>query len=124
MNERRYSRNGEWVSFDGHLWRVGLAASAVEELGEVTFVELPSLERSVTAGTAVCSIEAVKAAADFYSPVDGRVSAVNTRLGLEPGLVNLSPELEGWIFALEDVSASSLEVLLDERAWLEWETGR
>ena len=123
MAERRYTKNGEWVRHEGSSWRVGLTASAVEELGDVTFVELPAIGRSVTSGEAVCSIEAVKAASDFYCPVEGRVAAVNQRLQDEPGLVNRSPEDEGWIFALEEVSAESFLALLDAEAHHAWEKG-
>ena len=123
MAERRYTKNGEWVCHDGASWKVGLAASAVEELGDVTFVELPAVGRAVTSGEAVCSIEAVKAASDFYCPVDGRVVAVNQRLQDEPSLVNSSPEDEGWIFALEEVSAESFLALLDATAHSAWEKG-
>jgi len=124
MGERRYTKDGEWASFDGTFWRVGLAASVVEELGDVTFVELPVLGRQVTAGEAVCALEAVKAAADFYSPLEGRIAAVNTRLAAEPPLVNTSPENEGWLLALESVPAESVSALMDEAAWKRWESGR
>ena len=123
MNERRYTKNGEWVEFDGTVWRVGLSASAVEELGDVTFVELPNPGRAVLAGEAVCSIEAVKAAADYYSPLDGRIVKVNSNLGLEPARVNASPEDEGWIFALDEVSPEAFQALMDEQAWKAWEKG-
>ena len=123
MAERRYTKNGEWVCRDGASWKVGLAPSAVEELGDVTFVELPALGRVVTSGEAVCSIEAVKAACDFYCPVEGRVAAVNQRLQDEPSLVNSSPEDEGWIFALEEVSIESFLALLDADAHRAWEKG-
>ena len=123
MADRRYTKNGEWVALDGNRWRVGLSASAVAELGDVTFVELPALGRSVAAGEAVCALEAVKAAADYYCPVDGRIVAVNGRLETEPQLINSQPEDGGWLFALEGVTADSLATLLDEAAWKAWEMG-
>ncbi len=123
MAERRYTKNGEWVTREGSVWKVGLTASAVEELGDVTFVELPAIGRTLTSGEAVCSIEAVKAACDFYCPVEGRVAAVNQRLQTEPELVNRSPEDEGWIFALEEVSPESFLALLDASAHEAWEKG-
>lgn len=124
MAERRYTKNGEWVAHEAGLWRVGLAASVATELGDVTFVEIPTLGRAVAAGEAVCALEAVKAAADYYCPVEGRIAAVNERLSTEPQLVNASPEDEGWLFALEDVASGSLEELLDEGGWRAWESGR
>lgn len=123
MGERRYTKNGEWVAAEGGRCRVGLTAQAVEELGDVTFVELPRLGRAVVAGESLCALEAVKAAADFYSPVDGTVVESNARLGTEPELLNASPELDGWICILEGVSQASLDALLDEAAWRAWESG-
>jgi len=124
MAERLYTKNGEWVSFDGSHWRVGLSVPAVADLGDVTFVELPRPGRSVAAGEAVCALEAVKAAADFYCPVDGRISDVNSRLLTEPQLLNTSPEEEGWLFSLDSVPDESLAALLDDAAWKAWESGR
>jgi glycine cleavage system H protein len=124
MGERRFTKNGEWILRDGTRCRVGLTASAVEELGDVTFVELPRVGRSVAAGEALCTLEAVKAAADFYSPVDGTVAEANARLGTEPELLNASPEDEAWICVLESVSNESFSALLDEAAWKAWESGR
>jgi glycine cleavage system H protein len=123
MAERRYTKNGEWIAQEGGLWRVGLAASSAADLGDVTFVELPVLGRAVVAGEAACVLEAVKAATDFYCPVDGRIAAVNNRLTAEPSLVTTSPEDQGWIFALEAVPETSLGELLDEQAWNAWEAG-
>ena len=124
MAEKRYTKNGEWVAQGGPRWKVGLSVSAVGDLGEVTFVALPNVGRTVAAGEAVCALEAVKAAADYYCPVDGRIAAINDRLVTEPGLLNSSPEDEGWLFELETVPGDWLESLLDEAAWKAWEAGR
>lgn len=123
MVEHRYTKNGEWVAPADPFWRVGLATSAVDELGDVTFVELPVVGRVVVAGEAVCTIEAVKAAADFYCPVAGRIVEVNNRLTATPPLLNASPEQDGWLFALAEVSQEELEALLDEAGWKAWESG-
>lgn len=123
MSDRLYTKNGEWVAFDGSLWRVGLSSSAVADLGDVTFVELPAVGRQVTVGEAVCTLEAVKAAADYYCPVEGRVAAINDRLVNIPQLVNTSPEEDGWLFALEAVPEQALRGLLKESEWKAWEAG-
>ena len=124
MSERRYTKNGEWVSFDGERWRVGLTAPVVNDLGDVTFVELPKVGRRIVAGEAVCALEAVKAAADYYAPIGGRITSVNPRLGPEPQLLNASPQDEGWIFTLEEVAPEEWQELMDEAAWNAWESGR
>lgn len=122
MSERYYTKNGEWVQYDGTHWKVGLAASTAEELGDVTFVEAPALGRSVAAGEAICAVEAVKAAADFYAPVSGRIALINARLAAEPQLVNQSPEGDGWLLALTEVTTAEVEALLDGAAWQAWES--
>jgi len=124
MAEKRYTKNGEWLCRHGDLWRAGLSASAAKELGDVTFVEAPVLGRSVAAGEAVCALEAVKAAADYYAPVDGTLAEVNSRLTREPQLVSVDPEGDGWIVALDGVSDQAWAGLLDEAAWKVWEAGR
>ena len=124
MADLRYTKNGEWASYDGTQWKVGLARSAVDELGDVTFVELPALGRTLVAGEAACALEAVKAAADYYSPLGGTVCAVNNTLGADPQALNSAPEEGGWIFALTGVKPESFLELMDKAGWAAWENGR
>jgi glycine cleavage system H protein len=121
---RRYTKNGEWLAFDGRVWRAGLAASAAADLGDVTFVEPPATGTAVAAGDPVCALEAVKAAADFYAPVSGVIAGSNPRLSAEPELVSTSPEADGWIVALEGVDTDAVAALMDQAAWDDWESGR
>jgi len=124
MAEKRYTKNGEWAQKVGDRYRVGLAASTAEELGDVTFVEAPEAGRRVAAGAAACALEAVKAAADFYSPLAGRIAETNPALVARPSLVSESPEAEGWILALDEVNEADFAALWDEAAWKAWESGR
>jgi len=124
VDKRRYTKNGEWVAPEGDHWRVGLAASVAADLGDVTFVELPLVGRVVAAGEAAGAIEAVKAAMDYYCPLEGTVVAVNDRLTASPQLINTSPEGDGWLFALGDVDPRSWEGLMDAASWQAWEAGR
>lgn len=124
MDKKLYSKNGEWIARDGAGWKAGLTASAAAELGDVTFAGVPASGRRVAAGEAVCALEAVKAAADYYSPVAGRISGGNPRLEREPQLVGSHPETEGWVVSFDQVDEASLAVLLDEAAWRTWEAGR
>jgi len=124
MAELRYTKNGEWVRFDGTCWTVGLTTPVVNDLGDVTFVELPSIGRCIVAGEAVCALEAVKAAADYYAPVGGRIVSVNSQLVSEPQLLNTSPENTAWIFALEEVSSEEWGALMNGEQWKDWEAGR
>jgi len=124
MDKKLYTKNGEWIARDGAVWKTGLAASAAAELGDVTFAEVPAGGRQVAAGEAVCALEAVKAAADFYAPAAGRLSRGNPRLEREPQLVSTHPESEGWIAEFDQVDEAGLATLLDEAAWKVWEAGR
>jgi len=115
-----FAKTGEWVEQTPEGWRTGLSAENVEDLGEVTFVELPArgqrLEQDARAGT----LEAVKAATDFHTPVSGEVLAVNDLLLHTPSLLNSAPEGEGWLFLLGGVPASDLERLMTQDAWQSW----
>lgn len=124
MAERRYTKNGEWVVNEGDRFRVGLTAPAAEELGDVTFVELPKVGRTVAAGEALCALEAVKAAADFYSPLSGKVAEVNEQLSAAPELLGTHPETDGWLCVLIGVPNGEFEALLTEEEWKVWEAGR
>lgn len=107
----RYTKSHEWVRRDGDHLVVGITAFAQQQLGELTFVELPETGSDVTAEADVAVIESVKAASDIYAPVDGKVAAVNEALENEPELVNNDPYGAGWIFKLE-ASAGAEDGLL------------
>jgi glycine cleavage system H protein len=92
---------------------VGISAYAAEQLGDVTYVELPDVGAEVAQGAEIATIESVKAASEIYAPVAGRVAAVNTDLEQEPGLVNESPCDKGWLFKLDNVDPSQMGSLMD-----------
>ena len=118
-NERRYTRDHHWAQ--RHRAgvrvgvRVGLTDFAQEELGEITFVQLPEVGTRLDRGDAVCAIDALKAATELYAPVGGIVTAVNERLR-EPDacrLINDDAEGAGWIFELGIDGTAELDGLLD-----------
>lgn len=114
-NERRYTRDHHWAQRHRAGVRVGLTDFAQEELGEITFVQLPDVGARLDRGDAVCAIDALKAATELYAPVGGVVTAVNERLR-EPGagrLINDDAEGAGWIFELGMHDAADLDGLLD-----------
>lgn len=116
----RYTEQHEWVLLKGDTAIVGISAHAAKELGDITFVELPELEDEVGQGEQLAVVESVKAAADVYSPISGVVSEVNEELEDTPELVNESPEDEGWICKLTDVSSDEMDSLMDEAAYKEF----
>ncbi len=101
MADRRYSKTHEWVAVDGKHATIGITDFAQSQLGDVVFLELPSAGRKVAAREAFGVVESVKAASDLYSPVAGRISAVNDKLASKPELINSDPYGEGWILKLE-----------------------
>jgi glycine cleavage system H protein len=101
MADRRYTKTHEWVTVDGKEVTVGITDFAQSQLGDVVFLELPSPGRKLAARETFGVIESVKAASDLYSPVAGRITAVNEKLASKPELINSDPYGEGWILKLE-----------------------
>jgi glycine cleavage system H protein len=117
MSEIRFSKDHEWVRFDGDVATIGISDHAQTALGDVVFVELPEVGREVEAGEACAVVESVKAASDIYAPVAGRIVEVNAALSDNPGLVNAEPLGEGWFFRIEPKDAAEADALMDETAY-------
>jgi len=101
MADRRYSKTHEWVTVDGKHATIGITDYAQSQLGDVVFLELPSAGRKLAAREAFGVVESVKAASVLYSPVAGRINAVNDKLASKPELINSDPYGDGWILKLE-----------------------
>jgi glycine cleavage system H protein len=113
----KYTQDHEWLSLDGDVATVGITQFAQKQLGDLVFVELPSVGASFDKGAVAATVESVKAASEVYAPIGGEVIAVNDRLNGEPGLVNAEPTGEGWMFKLKVRDAAEAEGLLDEGAY-------
>lgn len=109
----KYTQNHEWIRDDGEVFVVGITEYAAEQLGDVTYVELPEVGLDVNQDDDVAAVESVKAASEVYAPVSGVIAQINERLVDTPELVNKSPYDEGWFFKLEGVDAADLESLMD-----------
>ncbi|MCF7855305.1 MAG: glycine cleavage system protein GcvH [Candidatus Pacebacteria bacterium] len=116
-NDRKYTKTHEWIKMDGEVAVVGITDHAQENLGDVTFVELPEVGANVDKGDECAEIESVKAASDIYAPVAGEVAEVNEALEDAPELVNESPYEKGWIFKLKSIDSSELDALLDSAGY-------
>lgn len=116
MAERRYTKSHEWLTVDGKTATVGITDFAQSQLGDVVFMELPAAGRKLDVGEAFGVVESVKAASDLYSPVAGRIAAVNDKLAAHPELVNTDPYGDGWILKVE-LSGELPSDLLDEAAY-------
>jgi glycine cleavage system H protein len=116
MADRRYTKSHEWLVVDGKSVTVGITDFAQSELGDVVFLELPAAGRNLAVGESFGVVESVKAASDLYSPVAGRIAAVNDKLAAHPELVNSDPYGEGWLLKVE-LSGELPADLLDEAAY-------
>ena len=117
---KRYTDQHEWVELEDGIATVGISEHAAEELGDITFVELPELDDTVEQAGALAVVESVKAAADVYSPLTGTVCEINEELEDAPEKVNEDAEGDGWICRLTDVDESGLESLMTEEAYKEF----
>jgi len=113
----RYTQDHEWLRLDGDVATIGITPFAQKQLGDLVFVELPSVGASFDKGAVAATVESVKAASEVYAPIGGEVVAVNDKLTAEPGLVNAEPTGEGWLFRLKVKDAGEAGALLDEAAY-------
>ncbi len=113
----RFSKDHEWIEVAGDVATIGVTAYAAEQLGDVVFVELPDVGRTVKVGDSLAVVESVKAASDVYAPVAGEVVAVNDALGGEPDIVNAEPEAAGWFAKLKLADAAAVDALMDRDAY-------
>jgi glycine cleavage system H protein len=108
-----YSSDHEWIRRDGSTVRMGITDYAQDALGDVVFVQVPSVGATVAKGQSFSEVESTKSVSDIYAPVSGQVTAVNAALGNTPELVNSDPYGEGWICEIEMTNEAELGDLLD-----------
>ena len=116
MAERYYTESHEWVQAEGDVATVGITDFAQSQLGDVVFLELPSVGRMLEAGDSFGVVESVKAASDLYSPVSGGVVEVNEALSDNPETVNRDPLGAGWLIKVR-LNGDLGEGLLDEAGY-------
>ncbi|MBW0519881.1 hypothetical protein O181_059596 [Austropuccinia psidii MF-1] len=116
---KRYTKDHEWVSVDSqtNIGTIGITDYAQKSLGDVVFVELPEVSTVVASGELMGAVESVKAASDIFAPVSGTVTEVNTKLTDQAGLLNKSPEDEGWLAKIKLSSIKEVDDLLSEEAY-------
>ena len=116
-SDRRYTKDHEWVIVSGSQGRVGITDYAQKQLGDVVFVELPEVNRTVTQGQSCGTIESVKAVSDVVSPLSGEVLEVNAKAVDEPEVVNDDPYGAGWLIRIRMSDAAELDLLMDAAAY-------
>jgi glycine cleavage system H protein len=113
----RYSEAHEWVRMEGDVATIGITAYAQDSLGDIVFVELPAIGRSLTVGEGFGVVESVKAVSDVYSPVEGSVVEVNNALEQLPENINHQPYGEGWMVRIQVLDLSAIDRLMDADAY-------
>ena len=124
MSDLKYTKEHEWVRIDGDVGTIGISSFAQEQLGDVVFVDLPEVGKTVSPGDEAAVIESVKAASELYAPVSGEIIEVNAALGDTPELVNSDPTGEGWFIKIKLSKAEELDALLDEAAYAAFAAGQ
>ena len=112
MSEKKYTKDHEWVSIDNDIATVGISNHAQESLGDIVFIELPSVGKSVNAKDEICVVESVKAASDIYAPIDGEIMEVNNNLESDAAIINQDAENTGWIFKIKVSNPSQYDELM------------
>ena len=113
----RFTKDHEWVELSGDVATVGISAYAAQQLGDVVFVEVPEVGKTVKAGDSFAVVESVKAASDVYAPISGEVVAANAALAEEPETVNAAPEAAGWFAKLKLANPAELDALMDRASY-------
>jgi len=111
-----YTKSHEWVRIDGEVATLGITEYAQSELGDIVYVDLPTVGRALAQGDTVGSVESVKTVSDIYAPVSGAVTEVNEALAIQPELLNSDPYGGGWLLKLK-VPGAEFGELLDASAY-------
>ena len=118
MSEKKYTKEHEWVEIDGDTATVGITNHAQESLGDIVFIDLPTIGKEVKSNEELCVIESVKAASDIYAPIDGEVIEINNNLNDDASIVNQDPEKDGWIFKMKISDPSQYNNLMTLEEYL------
>lgn len=113
-DQRRYTKTHEWVVEKDGIATMGISNFAVDQLGDIVYIELPDPGKVLAAGDGFGDIESVKAVSDLYSPVSGEIVEVNGELQSRPELVNESPLENGWILKIRLTSPDQLQALMTQ----------
>ncbi len=117
----KFTPDHEWLVIEGDIATVGITQHAQDALGDVVFVDLPEVGKTLAAKDVAGVVESVKAAADVYMPVGGEVLAVNEDLRADPSLANSDPMGAGWFFKVKLSNPAELDGLMDETSYKAYE---
>lgn len=115
----KYTKDHEWVLIDGSTGTIGITDYAQSELGDIVFVDLPSVGKIVKHGESFGTVEAVKAVSDLFAPLSGEVLEVSGAIESTPEVVNKDPYGEGWMVKIKITNPAEVSDLLDEKQYRE-----
>lgn len=115
----RYTKEHEWIKKENSEATVGITSYAQKELGDIVYVELPSVGKKFAMGEAFGSIESVKAVSEIYAPIEMEIVAVNTTVADQPELINQDPHEKGWLVKVKLASNADLDSLLSAHEYEE-----
>jgi glycine cleavage system H protein len=118
--ELKYTREHEWARIDGKIVTIGITKFAVEQLGDITQVDLPKEGETVRRNDVVGTVESVKAVSDVYAPVSGKIVKVNTPLADTPEYLSDDPYDEGWMLQVEMSNEAELKELMDAASYTDF----
>ena len=113
MSDVKYTSDHEWIRLEGDVATIGISNYAQEQLGDVVYVDLPDIGKSVSKGAEAAVVESVKAASEVYAPLSGEIVEVNVALGDTPGQINEDAEGNGWFMKIKLSDPGELEGLMD-----------
>ena len=117
MNNKKFSKQHEWVSAEGDVATIGITKHATEMLGDIVFVELPNKGNNIEKEDQVGVVESTKAANDVYTPISGEVVERNQSIVDDPSKINSDPENEGWFFKLKIKDKSEIDILMNKEEY-------
>ena len=113
MSDKKYTKDHEWILFEEGIATIGISNHAQESLGDIVFIELPKIGKTIKAKQEICVIESVKAASDIYSPIDGEIIEINNELEKDATIINQDAENKGWIFKIKVTETNQLNDLMN-----------
>lgn len=113
----RYTKDHEWIKLDGNVATIGITDYAQRELGDIVYVEVETIGKSLKAGEVFGTVEAVKTVSDLFLPVDGTITELNASLANSPESVNSDPYGEGWMVKMTVNNSADVEALMDAAAY-------
>lgn len=113
----KYTKDHEWISMEGDIATIGITDFAQSELGDIVYVEIETLGKTLEAGTTFGTVEAVKTVSDLFLPVTGEIKEVNPLLGTTPEVVNSDPYEKGWMIKMKVTNPADVEKLMDAASY-------